>query len=95
MSTYITAIQEFFPSVFTNESLSTLDSSIIKDIENRISKIRYIDTKVKRLKKDLSRKTEGSSNQEKNRLLLIKTEQRSRDQKKGLGILIQQNIKRN
>lgn len=95
MSTYITAIQEIFPSVFTNESLSTLDSSIIKDIENRISKIRYIDTKVKRLKKDLSRKTEGSSNQEKNRALLFKTEQRSRDQKKGLGILIQQNIKRN
>ena len=95
MTAYITAIQEFFPSVFTNESLSTLDSSIIKDIENRISKIRYIDTKVKRLKKDLTRKTEGSSNQEKNRVLLFKTEQRSRDQKKGLGILIQQNIKRN
>ena len=95
MTAYITAIQEFFPSVFTNESLSTLDSSIIKDIENRISKIRYIDTKVKRLKKDLSRKVEGSSNQEKNRTLLFKTEQRSRDQKKGLRILIQQNIKRN
>ncbi len=95
MSTYIGAIQVFFPSVFTNESLSTLDSSIIKDIENRISKIRYIDTKVKRLKKDLSRKVEGSSNQEKNRLLLIEAEQRSKDQKKGLKILIQQNIKRN
>lgn len=94
MSTYIDAIQEFFPSVFTNESLSTLDSNVIEDIENRISKIRYIDTKVKRLKKDLSRKVEGSSNQEKNRLLLIEVEQRSKDQKKGLKILIQENIKR-
>lgn len=93
MSPFVKNILAMFPGEFKAEDVDRLDPLVVDDLTNRIEKCVNTFLKLKRIKRSIERKEEGSSNQLKEIDVFNKKLDKFQSQNNHIRALVQREIK--